>query len=469
MVKRKLSLPITMKKNEIIPQRFQEEYRHELQYLFTQRIDLFCYIVICAFLVELSMALILFRTAFSQGDLSSIAGGVGFAVLLLFTKKFTKPLLAEKARGMIFSFILLLLASLAAAAHPEVVSNLGISLVLIALFSSILLMPWNAGETALLGAFALGNFMWVYRMASSIVNEDIFNINVILLFVSALVCIVVKQPETVMREKDFSMKKYIEEKNTLMLRELELARKVHSGLIPKSLSTDEMDVAVLYKPMLYMGGDYAKFYFLDKDRLFFIIADVTGHGVSAALLVNRLHTEIEELVRTKISPGEVLQKLDAFIEEDFGKMGIFLSAFCGTVDLNNNELVYSNYGHPPQILFQKSDKKVIFMESQTFLMGVGKENADIHQMKIGFKRGDRVVLFTDGVVEAKNARGEEFGYDRLQKFITDASDLSVDRLNEDLLNTLQEFQSKDQEDDIFILSIQIKEAKPSRQTSKSSK
>lgn len=443
-------------KDTIIPERFREEYKNEMKRTLSQRINLFCYIAIGVFSLEFILAWIFFRRLLSAEDMPGILGGIFFSLVLLGTGKFAKKLITQKIRGMFFSFIIISIAILAAAAHPDVIANLGITLILIAFFISTLLLPWNMIEAAVIGVYTLATFAGVYQMTNTYVNVEIFGINITLIIVAALICLIVKRSERIMRQKDFALKKEVEEKSRILMEELELANKIHSGLMPKSLSTERVDIAVNYRPMLYMGGDYAKFHFLDKDRLFFMISDITGHGVSAALLVNRIHTEIENLIRQDLMPGEVLRRLDNFIRSDFGKMGIFLSGFCGILDFSNNKLVYSNYGHPPQILFQKSNKKIIFMESQTFLMGIGMETSDVYQVKINFERGDRIFLFTDGIVESKNPNGEEFGYERLKSFIREKSDLDVVRLNEELMAALKDFQAGRQGDDIFLLAMQIK-------------
>lgn len=443
-------------KETIIPEKFKEEYKNELKRTLSQRINLFCYIAISVFSLEFIVALIFFRTLLSAKDMPGILGGIFFSLALLSTGKFARKLITQKIRGMVFSSLIISIAILAAAAHPDVIANLGITLVLIAFFVSTLLLPWNVIESAVIGAYTLMTFAGVYQMTNTYVNVEIFGINLTLLIVATLICMIVKRSEGIMRQKDFALKKEVEEKSRILMEELELANKIHGGLMPKSISTDLVDVAVNYRPMLYMGGDYAKFHFLDKDRLFFMISDITGHGVSAALLVNRIHTEIENLIREGLMPGEVLRRLDNFIKSDFGKMGIFLSGFCGVLDFSSNKLVYSNYGHPPQILFQKSNKKIVFMESQTFLMGIGMETSDVYEVKINFARGDRIFLFTDGIVESKNPAGEEFGYERLKSFISEKSELDVARLNEELMAVVKDFQAGTQGDDIFLLSIQIK-------------
>ena len=449
-------------RNQIIPERFREEYRNELKRIFSQRVNLFCYVAISVFMIEVVVAWFFFRSMLGAKDMPGILGGTFLSIIILITGRFARKLTAQKIRGFFFSVIIISISVLAAAAHPDVISNLGITLVLIAFFVSALLLPWNVPETAVLGVYTLVTFMGVYDMVSTKVNyyshakADIFGINVTLLIVAALICMVVKRSEGIMRQKDFVLKKEVEEKNRVMVEELELANKIHGGLMPKSIKSELVDIAVDYRPMLYMGGDYAKFQFLDKDRLAFMISDITGHGVSAALLVNRIHTEIEELLRQKLQPGNILKRLDNFIKSDFGKMGIFLSAFCGILDFPAKALVYSNYGHPPQILFQKADRKIVLMESQTFLMGIGMEEGNVYQVKLGFDRGDRIFLFTDGIIEAKDPQGEQYGYRRFEDFVRENADLDVNEFNQKLMASVQGYMGGGQGDDIFLLSIQIK-------------
>jgi len=213
---------------------------------------------------------------------------------------------------------------------------------------------------------------------------------------------------------------------------------------------------VTYQPMFYMGGDYAKFNFIDKDKLLFVLADVTGHGVSSALLVNRIHTEIERLSREALLPGAILKALDRFINEDFGKMGFYISAFCGLLDFSKKQLVYSNHGHPPQILIQSKDKNIVLMNSQTFLMGIGMNEENVYNTNVDFERGDRLILFTDGVIEARDVSGELFGYERLERFADDNSSLDVVEFNKRLIADVNAFQAGDPTDDIFLLTIQTK-------------
>ncbi|MDP8293135.1 MAG: PP2C family protein-serine/threonine phosphatase [Candidatus Orphnella occulta] len=443
---------------EIIPDRFKKEYKLELAKLFHLRINLFCYVAICVFLLEVLLGSIFFKHLLSVKDMPGIIGGLAFAILSLVTGNITKKLWYQKARALLFSFILISIAILAAIAHPEIMSFMGIGLVLIALFMTILLLPWSLIEAVIIGMFTLVSFIMVYISTNVFVSAEILGINSILLFVAVFIAVIAKASEDISRRKIFAAGKEIDEKSALMAKELELAKKIHKSIIPHSVNHKLADIAVMYKPMFYMGGDYAKFHFINNDKLLFIVADVTGHGVCSALLVNRVHAEIERLARgDDLSPGAILKELDEFINKDFGKMGFFLTAFCGLLDFSNNKLIYSNYGHPPQILLQSKENSIVLMQPQTFLMGIGMDASSIHNNDIAFAPGDRLILFTDGIIEARDSSKQEFGSKRLEDFVQDNNILDVETFNEALMKKLDDFQLGVQDDDVFLLTIQTKE------------
>lgn len=440
----------------MIPQRYQNEYKQQLSKLFYFRINLFCYIAICAFLIELILGLSVFKRILTIKDMPGVIGGIILSILLLSTAKISQSLYFQKVRAFVFTFILILIAVLAAVAHPRLVLFMGITLVLLAFFPSVLLLPWTLFEVIIIGLFTLISYIWISLATGTYIANEILGINIGLLTIAIFIGAVVERSEQILRKKSFLSRKEIEEKNAIMAQELTLARKIHKSLMPHSMQSELADIAAIYKPMFYMGGDYAKFHFIDNNKLMFIVADVTGHGVSSALLVNRVHTEVERLIRENLEPGQILKSLDEFINKDFGKMGFYLSAFCGLLDFSKNELIYSNYGHPPQILLQTRDNKIALMESQTFLMGIGMDIREVYNTTIAFERGDRLILFTDGIIEAKNTNEDMFGHKRLENFAKNNINLDVREFNNSLIDEIDSFQSGKQSDDIFVLTIQTK-------------
>lgn len=249
--------------------------------------------------------------------------------------------------------------------------------------------------------------------------------------------------------------KELRQKNEQIREELELATQIQKTLIPAPVHTDHADIAVDYLPFSFMGGDYAKFHFVDRDRLVFIISDVTGHGVGAALLVNRLHAEFEHLAREGKEPGTLLKELNDFITGSFDGTYMYLSAFCGCLDFHSKVFRYSNYGHPPQYMYHATKKCVDPLQSQTTLLGLSLGRDGMFEQEIPFDWGDKIILFTDGIIEARNGDGEIFGCARVQDVLARNFELRAADLNRRLLEELDRFKRGDFTDDVFLLTIEI--------------
>lgn len=219
------------------------------------------------------------------------------------------------------------------------------------------------------------------------------------------------------------------------------------------------DIAVTYLPTSYMGSDYARFHAVDDDKLLLIICDVTGHGVSAALMVNSLHAELDSLMKKGPDPGDLLMELDEIISAEFGNLNMYLTAFCGLLDYSSSRFKYSNYGHIPQYIFRTNDLSVERLHAQTCFVGLNgcdDRRREVYQNEVAFSRTDRILLFTDGVTEAMNPEREEFGPERLESFIKDNRKLAAEGFNERLLREIKTFSGDHIHDDIFILNISTK-------------
>lgn len=244
-------------------------------------------------------------------------------------------------------------------------------------------------------------------------------------------------------------------------KELELAAHVHSTLIPLNLENDHVSIAINYLPVSGVGGDYTNYKLLSDGNIIFFIGDVTGHGVPAALLVNRLDSEFERLAKVKPQPGKLLNRFNNFIKENFEGTRMFLSAFCGLINFATMRFTYSNYGHPPQFLFQAKNSNILSMPAQTHLVGLSHQKQSTNfESVIDVEPGDRIFCYTDGVVEADQSDFKMFGFERLKEFIIKNQQLSIADFNEKLVQEVMDFSSNKLDDDTCILSIGIKNPQP---------
>jgi hypothetical protein len=388
---------------------------------------------------------------------------VGTVVTIALNRR-THNLLMAKLNAYMFMAIIIAVMTKVSLIYMWGVES-GTTLYMFILFLVFFTIPWSPWEINPIGLMhGIGyNFLFlaesyaVYKAGGASIDIVPSYIDgLILLFLSALFCFVIRMRDTEREVDNFVLLKDVQEKSQQMKKELELATRIQKTLIPKSISTELMDISVLYLPMEFIGGDYAKFKFFDGKKLVLFICDVTGHGVSAALLVNRLHAEFERLADLKSEPGTLLRELNEFILRDFDGTGMYLTAFCCLLDLEKMSLSYSNYGHPDQYVYRLDGANIQSLKPNASLMGIAMEDKDIHQNTLNFEKGNKVFLFTDGVLETKNKHGEAYGKERLVDFLIRNRSVHVDKMNHALLEELRVFNGGDFQDDVFALNIHIK-------------
>lgn len=325
-------------------------------------------------------------------------------------------------------------------------------------------IPWAPKELILLSFMHILAYNSLYMYTHQHMSEQIkaaFGVihyfgGFIILCMGFILSYMVRRKESAREAENFILLKEAEVRSSQMQKEFNLATRIHETLIPSPVSTKLFDIDVTYLPISYMGGDYARFYFLDNDLLMFIICDVTGHGVSAALLVNRLHTEFERLVKEDKEPGGLLKELNDFIIKEFEVNNMYLSAFCGLADLQEMKLIYSSNGHPNQYVYKSKESRLIDMPAQKTLLGIADEKDKALQDEVPLGFGDRIVLFTDGLTEIKNKNGEEYTKEKLESFIRDSASLNAKSFNSQLLREVKFFKWGAFKDDIFLMNILIR-------------
>jgi len=249
----------------------------------------------------------------------------------------------------------------------------------------------------------------------------------------------------------------IEEQQEIIRKDLRLAEQVQKSLVPKELRNSHIDVVVKHMPMIGVGGDFADVYYDGDENVYLTLIDVTGHGITAALLVNRICSEIRNLVREQKEPKFILNSVNDFIFDAFRGMAMFLTMFSGVLNLRKGSFTYAGSAHPAVILWKSQENKFTKLESQNIIVGYEKRSAGQFKqdvVKVGPE--DKLIMYTDGIIEAEDARGRQLGINGFINFFKSSIFLSVDETIESIINGISEFSPNPIKDDVYLILVELK-------------
>src|ERR1700682_874193 len=244
-----------------------------------------------------------------------------------------------------------------------------------------------------------------------------------------------------------------EERLLAINKELEIARRIQSSIIPQNVPTlPGLEIAARYVPMSAVAGDFYDFLGVDEKRVGILVAGVTGHGVAAALIASMLKFAFAGQAAHDDDPARVLTGLNRSLCGKFEEH--FVTAAYLFVDLERSLLRYSAAGHPPLMLASRSAGEVREFEENGLMLGMFPEAA-YSSVEIRVGPRDRCLLYTDGLFEAKNVAQEGFGKSRCKEFLETQPDIPGARFANALLNNIASFSghnsARAQEDDITLL------------------
>ena len=201
--------------------------------------------------------------------------------------------------------------------------------------------------------------------------------------------------------------------NSRMLKEMELARNIQLSLLPVAPpEIPGVTLAGFCLPATHVGGDYYYFAKRDNSIVDLAVADVSGHNIGAALMTVAARSVLRTQLATGSSAGRILTAMNEILYEDLNRAELFITVFCASFDTFSSTLTYANSGHPPPLLFNHGTPSCQWLDADGLLMGV-RENVAFEEKQIQLQSGDVLLLYTDGVTEADNGRGELFGIERL--------------------------------------------------------
>lgn len=234
-------------------------------------------------------------------------------------------------------------------------------------------------------------------------------------------------------------------------KQLQIAAEVQSRLLPGSSPIIKgYDIAGLCLPTYAIGGDYFDYIEIDRDSLAIVVADVSGSGIPAALLMTSFRTLLHTHARTDKNPLEVMRLLNRQMS-GFTRKKDFITVFYGILNLRNHSFVYVNCGHNPPLLFKERGKIEELTRGGPSL-NIQKE-PKYKTSEVTLEPGDRLVLYTDGAVEIFNEEHNEFGIKRLIRSIRESVNFSSDIMIKNVVEATKRFRGSDIYQDDFTLVI----------------
>jgi sigma-B regulation protein RsbU (phosphoserine phosphatase) len=235
--------------------------------------------------------------------------------------------------------------------------------------------------------------------------------------------------------------------------ELGDAEEIQRALLPRRLPAIEgFEIAVAWEPARAVSGDYFDVIKFNEQRTGICIADVAGKGMPAALLMSNVQAALKSLATETFVPGELFNRVNSVVCENI-LPNRFISCFYGLIDTTNKSLIYANAGHYAPIVVR--DGSCIRLNDSGPVLGVFPK-ADYRQTEVQLQANDCLVLFTDGVTEARSPGGEEFGEDRLQQLLVSCSTLRADEVRARIMAAVTEFSEGNFDDDVTLMVLKVK-------------
>ncbi len=240
--------------------------------------------------------------------------------------------------------------------------------------------------------------------------------------------------------------------------ELKIAHDIQMSLVPhvfpQFLSKKDFDIYAVLEPAKAVGGDFYDFFFIDDTHLCFVIGDVSDKGVPAALFMAMTKTLLKLTARELKKPEDILSKVNKEISRD-NKSCMFITIFCGILDINSGELVYANGGHNEPFIVKNNTDAEFLRCSRGPAIGIDA-GAIYLSNKVYLKENDMIFTYTDGVTEAFNKNHELYSEDRLEDELSGGFRLTPEAITAKVLKSVQDFSlGVNQSDDITILAIKF--------------
>ena len=217
-------------------------------------------------------------------------------------------------------------------------------------------------------------------------------------------------------------------------RDLVLAARVQQSLAPKPILWGGLCVDTFYQPARRIGGDFGLVAPFNEEHLNLLVCDVSGHGISSALIANRIYLETITLLGNRAPLADMLRQLNSLVIQNVGVSGFFFTLAAARINRGGRTMEFAGAGHPPAMIVQPGAEPRL-LPSRSMILGTLPDavGADA-TLYTEIEPGDRIVLYTDGLTDVFDSRGEMLKVEGLQNFIREAALLPFDEMKQSILD-----------------------------------
>ncbi|SCG84246.1 Phosphoserine phosphatase rsbP [Proteiniborus sp. DW1] len=250
--------------------------------------------------------------------------------------------------------------------------------------------------------------------------------------------------------KERKLEKELIKKNEKMSKDLSFARTIQKKILPKQGKLGPLNIDYLYFPSEMLSGDIFDINKINEDLIGIYISDVVGHGITASIMTMFIRQAMKSIKYDYLDPSEAISELhQRFLDLNLDTEEYF-SIFYGIFDKRDNTFKYVNGGHNCIPLHINSNG-IEFLEAKGYPITCLFDTIKYEEKSIKLKKGDKILFYTDGVIETRNEKGELFGFDRL----IDIASKHRDNLLDAIEKNLNEFKYKDVDDDFALLTVEL--------------
>jgi sigma-B regulation protein RsbU (phosphoserine phosphatase) len=237
--------------------------------------------------------------------------------------------------------------------------------------------------------------------------------------------------------------------------DLLLAARVQQSLAPRSMSWGNLRVDAYYHPVRTIGGDFGLVSPIDERHLNLLVCDVSGHGIGSALVANRIYSETMTQLNSGRPLAEILRHLNRFTMQDLGSSSLLFTLAAARIDMSGRKMVFAGAGHPPGMIVTPGEEPRL-LESRSMVLGGLPDAVDKEAtIEVDLKKGDRVVLYTDGISEVFDAQGEMLGTEGVQKIVRETAMLPFGDMQQALLNRVAAWRDGSPTDDMSLVLLEV--------------